>query len=59
MTMQSPLSPAADMPPHWLWAEMCQERAFRTAPRRAPKNTPAEIAEKLNKDINTALAILG
>ena len=25
----------------------------------APKNTPAEIAEKLNKDINTALAILG
>jgi hypothetical protein len=22
--MQSPLSPAADMPPHWLWAAMCQ-----------------------------------
>jgi hypothetical protein len=26
MTMQSPLSPAADMPPHWLWAAMCQKR---------------------------------
>jgi hypothetical protein len=24
MTMQSLLSPAADMPPHWLWAAMCQ-----------------------------------
>jgi hypothetical protein len=24
MTMQSPLSPAADMPPHWLWAAMCR-----------------------------------
>jgi hypothetical protein len=23
MTMQSPPSPAADMPPHWLWAAMC------------------------------------
>jgi hypothetical protein len=22
-TMQSLLSPAADMPPHWLWAVMC------------------------------------
>jgi hypothetical protein len=24
MTMRSPLSPAADMPPHWLWAAMCR-----------------------------------
>ncbi len=24
MTMQSLLSPAADMPPHWLWAAMCR-----------------------------------
>jgi hypothetical protein len=23
MTMQRPLSPAADMPPDWLWAAMC------------------------------------
>jgi hypothetical protein len=23
MTMQSPLSPAADMLPHWFWAAMC------------------------------------
>jgi hypothetical protein len=26
MTMQSPLLPAADMPPDWLWAAMCQNR---------------------------------
>jgi hypothetical protein len=24
MTMQGPLSPAADMPPDWLWEAMCQ-----------------------------------
>jgi hypothetical protein len=23
MTMENLLSPAADMPPHWLWAAMC------------------------------------
>jgi hypothetical protein len=32
------------------------KRTFRAAPHRAPKDTPAEIAEKLNKEINTALA---
>jgi hypothetical protein len=25
MTMRSPLLPAADMLPHWLWAAMCQK----------------------------------
>jgi hypothetical protein len=27
-TMQSPLSPAADVPPHSLWAAMCQEATY-------------------------------
>jgi hypothetical protein len=26
MTMQSLLSPTADMPPHWVWAAMCHKR---------------------------------
>ena len=29
-TITRPLSPAADMPLHWLWSEKCRERAPST-----------------------------
>jgi hypothetical protein len=28
LTTQSLLSPAAEMPPHWRWAAMCQDRTY-------------------------------
>jgi hypothetical protein len=37
MTMQTLLSPAADMLPHWLWAAMCQQRSLSKHGDRGPR----------------------
>ena len=37
-----PVLPAADMPPHWLWAAMCQKATW------AREEVQVEIAEQIN-----------
>jgi hypothetical protein len=48
MRMQSPLSPAADMPPDWLWEAMCQLRTYAVAAKHCYSGNSSARASRVS-----------